>query len=29
MLNDIGLRRDEFPSLARERLRDQVIRFHV
>ena len=29
MLNDIGLRRDQFPSVARERLQDRVMRFHV
>jgi uncharacterized protein YjiS (DUF1127 family) len=29
MLNDIGLRRDEFPSVARERVQDRVMRFHI
>jgi hypothetical protein len=28
MLGDIGLRRDDFPSVARERLQDRVLRFH-
>ena len=29
MLIDIGLRRDSFPSVARERLLDRAMRFHI
>jgi uncharacterized protein YjiS (DUF1127 family) len=29
MLNDIGLRRDEFPSFTRERLQARVMQFHI
>jgi uncharacterized protein YjiS (DUF1127 family) len=29
MLSDIGLRRDELPSAARDRLQDRIMRFHI